>query len=68
VEDDPLLAVTNDEVFADRVISDQHWIDEDGMHFVVTAVLRTKPSIDGQTWSIHGYAEGDRRNCSDNGS
>jgi hypothetical protein len=65
VEDDPRLFVTYDEALADRVMRDQHWIDEDDVHFVVTAALLSRTdSVDGRAWSIHGYTEGDEDRCS----
>jgi hypothetical protein len=69
VEDDPLLFVTHDEALADRAIRDQHWIDEDDVHFVVTAALLSRTdSVEGRAWSIHGYTEGGEDGCSVKGT
>ena len=68
MEDDPLLVVTDDEAFADQVITDQHWIDDEGVHFIITAVVRSRTSIDGRALFVHGYAEGNGDSCSENGS
>lgn len=58
MEDDPLITLTDDEAFADRVMTDEHWIDDDDMHFVITAVVRATQMPGGTLWSVHGYEEG----------
>ncbi len=65
MKDDTLITQTTDRAFAERLLSDRHWVSDRGAHYVITSVplMADTPGRDQRLWSIHGHLERDDETC-----
>jgi hypothetical protein len=67
MEDDPESTTTADGALAERLMHERHWVSNQGLHYVVSSVLRMAdpdtPRRAEPMWSVHGRLERDDETC-----
>jgi hypothetical protein len=60
---DPLISHTMDRTVAERLMIDQHWVSDRGVHYVVTSVRRMTDPFGKPMWPFHGRLEDADEDC-----
>jgi hypothetical protein len=60
---DPLITHTMDRTVAERLMIDQHWVNDQGVHYVVTSVRQLADPFGKSMWPFHGRLECAEDDC-----
>jgi hypothetical protein len=60
---DPLISHTMDQTVAERLMFDQHWVSDQGVHYVVTSVGHMTDPFGKPMWPFHGRLEAANEDC-----
>jgi hypothetical protein len=65
MEDDPLISETTDRNLAERLMSEPHWVSNQGAHYVITSVrlMADTPGRDEPMWSVLCHLERADETC-----
>jgi len=68
MEDESLITHTTDRTLAERLISDLHWVNDQGSHYVITSVRHMADPFGKSMWPIYGHLESVYETCPTGGS